>query len=128
MRDDIPVTGNPVIDTMTRIFDWLDRQIDQLVPRPPAPPPRAAPADMTDEQLHHAIHDVGGRLLNSLAPVLQRSFAGDGAKRDPRFPHPLPTTATPSLCRDESSKALTMRSHAAAPTASPGTPSASTAI
>ncbi len=93
MRDDIPVTGNPVIDTMTRIFDWLDRQIDQLVPRPPAPPPRAAPADMTDEQLHHAIHDVGGRLLNSLAPVLQRSFAGDGAKRDPRFPHPLPTTA-----------------------------------
>jgi hypothetical protein len=91
MSDDIPVTGNPVIDTMTRIFDWLDRQIDQLVPRPPTPQ-RPAPADMTDEQLHHAIHDAGARLLNSLAPVLQRSFAGDGAKGDPRFPHALPTT------------------------------------
>jgi hypothetical protein len=39
-----------------------------------------------------AIHDVGAWLLNSLGAVLQRSFAGDGATGDPRFPHALPTT------------------------------------
>lgn len=89
MSNDIPVTGNPVIDTMTRVFDWLSRQIDQVVLGPPAPPGPAT-ADMTGEQLHHAIHDVAGRLLTSLAPVLQRSFTGDAAHGDLRFPHSMP--------------------------------------
>jgi hypothetical protein len=89
MRNNVPITGNPVIDAITRFFDWLDKQIDQVVPH--AAPAATATADMTDEQLHHAIHDVGARLLNDLAPVLQRSFAGDAAHGDLRFPHGMPT-------------------------------------
>ncbi len=89
MSTNVPMTGNPVIDAMAKVFDWLGKQIDQVVPHPaPATP---APAGMTDEQLHHAIHDVGAQLLNDLAPVLQRSFAGDAAHGDPRFPHGMPT-------------------------------------
>ena len=88
MSTNVPVTGNPVLDAMTKVFDWVGKQIDQVVPHPaPATP---VPAGMTDEQLHHAIHDVGAQLLTSLAPVLRRSFAGDAAGGDPRFPHGLP--------------------------------------
>ena len=89
MSNNIPRTGDPVTDTMTKVFDWLGKQLDQVLPHPaPAAP---APAGMTDERLHHALHDVGAKLLNSLAPVLQRSFAGDAAAHgDPRFPHGLP--------------------------------------
>jgi hypothetical protein len=88
MRNNVP-TGNPVIDAITRFFDWLDKQIDQVAPH--AAPAATAHADMTDEQLHHAIHDVGAQLLNDLAPVLQSSFAGDAAHGDLRFPHAMPT-------------------------------------
>jgi hypothetical protein len=88
----VPVTGNPAIDTMTKVFDWLGRQVDQVLPRPPAPP-RPAPANMTDEQLHHAIHDIGASLLNGLAPIIQESFARYGnVIADARFRHAMPTT------------------------------------
>jgi len=30
----VPVTGNPAIDTMTKVFDWLGRQVDQVLRRP----------------------------------------------------------------------------------------------
>jgi hypothetical protein len=43
----VPVTGNPITDTMTKIFDWLGEQTDQVLPRRPAPPV-LAPANMTD--------------------------------------------------------------------------------
>ena len=89
MSNNLPMTGNPVIDAITKFFDWLDKQIDRVVP--PAAPATTAPADMTDEQLHHAVHDVGAQLLNDLAPVLQRSFVGDAAHGDLRFPHGMPT-------------------------------------
>lgn len=92
MSDDLPVTGNPVIDGMTKVFDWLGRQVEQIVPRLPEPSP-PAPSDMTDKQLHHAIHDVGARLLNDLGPVTQQTFARYGsAMSDARFRHGMPTT------------------------------------
>src|SRR5229473_5246201 len=78
MSQDRPRTGNPVIDTMTKIFERLGKEIDQLIPRPSAPP-FPAPADMTDRQLHQAVHDVGVRLLNGLAPVIQQGFARYGS-------------------------------------------------
>lgn len=85
-------TGNPVIDAMTKAFEWLGNRVDQLIPRPPYPP-SASPADMTDKELHHAIHDVGGGLLNGLAPVIQDSFVRYGsamATSDPRTRQPTP--------------------------------------
>jgi hypothetical protein len=79
------VTGRPVIDTIAKVFG---RWPDLLFGTPASPPP----CDMTDRQLQRDIHDVGGRLLNSLSPVIQQSFADGTAAADPRFPHPLPTT------------------------------------
>lgn len=94
MSQDLPITGNRLIDTMTKVFAWLGKHTDQLIPRPPAPPPQA-PAEMTDQRLHHAIHDIGAGLLNGLGPILQESFVRYGSSTsmsDPRFPHAMPVT------------------------------------
>lgn len=89
--NDAPVTGNPINDTITRALGWLDKRIERIV-GPPAPRV-LAPADMTDMQLHQAIHDVGGTLLNRHGRILQDSFARYGATMgDPRFRAPMPTT------------------------------------
>jgi hypothetical protein len=92
MGQDLPRTGNQVVDTMTEIFHWLGKQIDQFIPRLPAPP-LPAPADMTDRQLQQAVHRVGAGLLNGLAPIIQQSFVRYGSPAemgDPRFPHAMP--------------------------------------
>jgi hypothetical protein len=89
--NDAPVTGDAIIDAVSRALGWLDKRIEQIV-RPSAPP-TPAPADMTDVQLHHAIHDLGGTLLNRHGRILQDSFARYGTTMgDPRFPAPMPTT------------------------------------
>ncbi len=89
---DNPPAAKPIIGAVSKGLVWLDRQIEKiagLAPTPPSP----APADMTDVQLHRAIHDVGGKLLNAHGPMLQASFARDGATiGDLRFPAPMPTT------------------------------------
>lgn len=89
MIDD-PVTGKTIIATITKGLRWLDQQIEMIVgPARPASAP--APADLTDVQLHQAIHDVGATLLNRHGPLLQDSFARCGATlSDPRFPTAMP--------------------------------------
>lgn len=88
MTDETPVTADPVINAVNKILGWLDEQIGQLTPRPR----RQAP-EMTDEQIHHDIHDVGADLLSALGPVLQQSYARYGTTlTDPRFPYGMPTT------------------------------------
>lgn len=89
--NDVPVTGKTIIDTITKGLLWLERQIETIAG--PAPQPAAAPADLTDVQLHEAICDVGATLLNRHGRVLQGSFARDGAPlSDPRFPAAMPVT------------------------------------
>jgi hypothetical protein len=89
--DDVPVTGTAIIDMASKFFGWLGKQVEQVVGSPASPSP--APGDMTDVQLHHAIHDIGGTLLNRHGPMLQDSFARYGAAMgDPRFPAAMPTT------------------------------------
>lgn len=95
MSQDLPRTGNPVIDTMTKILHRLGEEIGQRIPHPHAKP-LPTPADMTDGQLLQAIHQAGAELLNGLAPVIQQSFARYGAAAemaDPRFPHGMPVKA-----------------------------------
>jgi hypothetical protein len=90
--NDVPVTGKAIIDTVSKALLWLDRQIELLAGPPQQ---RAAPAlpDMTDVQLHHAIHDIGATLLNRHGRFLQGSFARYGATMgDPRFPAAMPAT------------------------------------
>lgn len=90
--NDSPTTDDPIADALAKAFRWLHQQIEQVFPQP-YETARPAPADMTDKQLHNDIHDVGGTLLNSLAPVLMHSFNLHGmAITDPRFHHPMPTT------------------------------------
>jgi hypothetical protein len=88
--NDVPETGKTIIDAITRGLSWLERQVEMIV-GPAQPTPVPVPADLTDMQLHQAIHDVGATLLNGHGPLLQDSFACDGATlSDPRFPAALP--------------------------------------
>jgi hypothetical protein len=89
---DIPVTGNPFIDNITKGLLWLDEQTDKILRRR-RPTPASQPAELSDVGLHHAIHDIGGNLLNRHGPMLQESFKRYGvAMGDPRFPAPMSTT------------------------------------
>jgi hypothetical protein len=88
--NDVPVTGQAIIDAAGKFLGWVSKQVEQAVG--PAAAPSPTPADMTDVQLHHAIHDIGGTLLNRHGPMLQESFARYGATMgDPRFPAAMPT-------------------------------------
>jgi hypothetical protein len=90
--NDVPEAGKAIIDTVSKALAWVGRQIELLAG--PAPQRAApAPADMTDVQLHQAIHGIGARLLNRHARLLQDSFARHGATMgDPRFPAAMPAT------------------------------------
>lgn len=92
--NDVPVTGKTIMDAITKGLRWLDRQIETIVDPTPQLARTAAPADLTDVQLHQAIYGVGGTLLNGHGPVLQGSFARYGAPTltDRRFPSAIPAT------------------------------------
>jgi hypothetical protein len=68
--NDVPVTGKTIIDTISKGLLWLDRQIEMIAGPAPQPAPAPAPADLTDVQLHQAIHDVGAALLNLDPPTI----------------------------------------------------------
>jgi hypothetical protein len=91
--NDVPEAGKAIIDTVSKALLWLDRQIELIAGPAPQPAPAPAPPDMTDVQLHQAIHGIGATLLNRHAQLLQDSFARYGAAMgDPRFPAAMPTT------------------------------------
>jgi hypothetical protein len=88
--NDIAVTGNPIIDNITKGLLWLSEQTETVFGPPPTPVP--------DVELHHAIHDIGGTLLNRHGPMLQESFRRHGVPlSDPRFPGPMATTVRSHL-------------------------------
>lgn len=91
MRRDIPPTGNPLLDSMIKLGVRLVQQVERAIfPPPPAPRP---PANMTDEELHSAIYNIGAVLLNRLGPVVQASFARYGYDlNNRRFKHPITIT------------------------------------
>jgi hypothetical protein len=91
--NDVPVTGKAIIDSVSKALLWIDRQIELISGPAPQPAPAPAPPDMTDAQLHHAIHGIGATLLNTHARFLQDSLARYGATTgDPRFPAAMPAT------------------------------------
>jgi hypothetical protein len=94
---DFPLTGNPIVDTITKGLLWLSEQTEKVFgPSPPASAPE--PARMSDMDLHHAIHDIGGTLLNKHGPMLQESFRRHGMPlSDSRFPGPMATTVRSHL-------------------------------
>lgn len=79
-------------ETAAKAMNWLGKQVEELLSGPGRPAPVAA-TDMTDQQLLEATHDVGGRLLNGLAPMIRETFARlpwSTEQSDPRFPHAMP--------------------------------------
>ena len=89
---DVPATGETITEAIRRGLRWLDRQI-KMIGGPAQPGQIPAPADLTDVQMHQAIHDVGATLLNRHGPLLQDSFARYGVPLSDRpFPAPIPTT------------------------------------
>lgn len=95
--NDVPAMGKTIIDSITKGLSWLVRQVEMIV-GPAQPTSASAPADLTDVQLQRAIHDVGATLLNRHGPLLQDSFARDGAAlSDPRFPAAMPIGVRPHL-------------------------------
>jgi hypothetical protein len=47
---------------------------------------------MSDKYLQQAIHDVGGRLINSLAPIVQQTFMDDARSETTPFVQSMPTS------------------------------------
>jgi len=91
--NDVPVAGKAIIDTVSKALAWVDRQIELISGPAPQPAPAPAPPDMTDAQLHHAIHGIGATLRNRHGRFLQDSFARYGATTgDPHFPAVMPAT------------------------------------
>jgi hypothetical protein len=92
MSDNIATTSSSYADLIATIRGWLTGQIDQLMPQL-LTTRQAPPASMTDEQLHEAVYRVGAELLNNISVhVLMPTYARNGVRPDPRFPHGIPTT------------------------------------
>lgn len=92
VTDDIPVTGNPIFDSMTKIFLFLGRQTEQLLgwkPPPSATDERKPPTDMTDKEIREALFRAAADLNDTIGRIHQASFP---ATDDPRWRYNVPTT------------------------------------
>lgn len=63
-----------------------------LVMRKAKPEKVPAPSRMSDKYLQQEIHDVGGRLLNSLGPLVQQGFANNTQPESSEFIESMPTS------------------------------------
>lgn len=88
MSDGTSSVGDLPLRGLSKTFERLSREILQILL--PTPVRQLDPAQMTDKELQLEIHDVGGRLLNALGPILQRSFTGEAVRQDLQFRHPMP--------------------------------------
>jgi hypothetical protein len=89
--NEVPEAGKAIIDTVSKALAWLDRQIE-LLTGPASQPAAPAPPDMTDLQLHQAIHDIGAALLTRHGRLLQDSIARYGATQGDRLRAAMPAT------------------------------------
>jgi hypothetical protein len=80
-----PTSSNRLGST---ILEWAARWA-RLRQKPLTGP---VPSEMSDKCLQQTIHDVGGRLLNSLAPLVQHTFADDAHSESVPFVKSMPTS------------------------------------
>ena len=122
MTGAIPTTGNPVVDTMTRIFGWLGSRLPEFTPPRSAP---TEPAKMTDAQLLEAIFAISKQLIDqAVGPWMMASFDG-GTINEPLFKGPMPTKPRDSVLltfasADDSACLAEMRLHHCASAAATG--------
>jgi hypothetical protein len=104
VNQDISGTGNPLLDGVTRAWDLLIQQIDEIlgwVPPPPAPGLRK-PSAMSDGDLRAALRAVATGLIGTIDAARR---AGGPAPGDPRWRFNLPAaveTLVPAMFAEAS--------------------------
>ena len=88
MNQDISGTGNPLLDGVTRAWDLLIQQIDEILGWAAGPTPRLRrPSAMSDGELRATLRAVAASLIGTIDPVRR---AGLPAPGDPRWRFNLP--------------------------------------
>src|SRR5258708_30762924 len=80
VNDDIRETVAPLIDAVSKAWDQMVRQVDEVLRWSPEPTPgeRGAPAAMADGDLREALLAVPFRLLDNIHPVRLAAFPAAG--------------------------------------------------
>jgi len=92
-EQDIRDTGKALIEGVTKAWDRLTQQIDEVLGWSPAQTPAAGerrPSALSDGDLRAALRGVASGLIRAVDPALQASFP---AEDDPRWRFNLPLTA-----------------------------------
>ena len=91
-EQDIRETGKALIEGVTKAWDRLTQQIDEVLGWSPAQAPGTGerrPSAMADGELRAALRAVAAGLIKAVDPALQASFP---AEDDPRWRFNLPAT------------------------------------
>jgi hypothetical protein len=97
VNQDIRDAGNALIESVTKAWDHLVQQVDEILGWTPAPgsvPGLRRPSAMADGELRAALHAVASRLITGIDPATQATFA---AQEDTRWRFNLPATVRPHL-------------------------------
>ena len=91
MNEDIRETVAPLIEAVSKAWDQLVRQVDEVLGWSPGPAPggRGSPAAMADGELREALLAIAFSLIDTIDPV---RLAGFPAAGDPRWRFNLPAT------------------------------------
>jgi hypothetical protein len=83
-------SGNPLIDGVTRAWEMLVRQVDEMLGWSPEPGPQfSSAAAMADGELGAALSRAASDLINAIGPAGQAEFSVEG---DPRWRFNIPLT------------------------------------
>ena len=91
MNEDIRETVAPLIDAVSRAWDQMIRQVDEVLRWSPGPAPagRRSPAAMADGELGEALLAIASGLIDAIDPVRLASAPAAG---EPRWRFNLPAT------------------------------------
>lgn len=91
MNEDIRETVAPLIDAVSRAWDQMIRQVDEVLRWSPGPAPagRRSPAAMADGELGEALLGIAFGLIDAIDPA---RLAGAPAAGEPRWRFNLPAT------------------------------------
>jgi hypothetical protein len=91
MNEDIRETVAPLIDAVSRAWDQMVRQVDEVLRWSPGPPPvrRRSPSGMADGELGEALLAIAFGLIDAIDPVRLASAPAAG---EPRWRFNLPAT------------------------------------
>jgi hypothetical protein len=91
VNEDIRETVGPIIDAVSKAWDHVIRQVDEVLRWSPSPAPagQGSPAAMADGELREALVAIAAGLIDAIDPARLASFPAAG---DPRWRFNLPAT------------------------------------